>query len=77
MITILKIPLYLEVESEPQDRAKVTRAVQSILLPLVIKHFKAKGLMGFLDRGAAEKVKAELGDIDLRLLSDVEAMTGK
>lgn len=77
MITILKIPLYLEVESEPQDRAKVTKCIQTMLIPLIIKHIKAKGLVGSFDRVDVSRIKNEIGDIDIKLLSDTEAMAGK
>ena len=77
MVTILKIPLYLEVESEPQDRAKVTKTIQTLVIPLIIKHIKAKGLLGSFDRSDISRIKGEIGDIDIKLLSDTEAMAGR
>lgn len=77
MITILKIPVYLSVETDDQDRAKVTKTVQQMVIPRIIKTWQTRGFAGFFDSVDNQRVEAVIGDIDIKLLTDVEAMAGR
>lgn len=77
MITVLKVPIYLKVETDNIDRSKVTRLTQQIVIPLLIKHWQTKGLYGIFSAEVGRQVDAELGNNDWSLLTDVQAMDGK
>lgn len=77
MITVLKIPIYLSVETDSMDRAKVTKVAQSLVIPRIIQYWQNRGFVGMFDKGASLRLDAELGNNDWKLLTDVEAMVGK
>jgi len=78
MITVLKIPIYLKVETDDMDRSKVTRLAQQSVIPLLVKHWQSKGLAGIFPKELSRNVDAQLGDFnEWNLLTDVQAMDGK
>lgn len=78
METILKIPLYLKVVSGGTDRAIVTKTVQNIILPNLVRHIAERvSLVGSLDKGQIDEVKAAIGNIDIEVLTDVQALIKK
>lgn len=77
MITVLKVPIYLKVETDNIDRSKVTRLTQQIVIPILIRHWQSKGLFNIFSGEVARKIDAELGNNDWSLLTDVQAMDGK
>jgi len=77
MITVLKVPIYLKVETDNIDRSKVTRLTQQVVIPILIRHWQTKGLHNIFSKEVAQRVSAELGNNDWSLLTDVQAMDGK
>lgn len=74
MMTVVKIPVYLKIETGIQDRAKVTKYAQRFLIPRIIAHWKSKGFAGYFNREEARDAEALMEGIDIELLTDVQAM---
>jgi len=77
MITVLRIPIYLKVETDDIDRSKVTKLAQQVVIPILIRHWQTKGLSNIYSNELAKQVNAELGHNDWSLLTDVQAMDRK
>jgi len=77
MITVLRIPIYLKVETDDIDRSKVTKLAQQVVIPTLIRHWQTKGLSNIYSSELAKQVNAELGHNDWSLLTDVQAMDRK
>jgi len=78
MITVLKIPIYLKVETDDMDRSKVTKLAQQSVIPQLIKHWQSKGLHGIFSKELSQNIDAQLGNLnEWNLLTDVQAMDGK
>lgn len=77
MITVLKVPIYLKIETDNIDRSKVTKWSQQVVIPILIKHWQTKGLSGIFSGKVARQLDSELGNNDWSLLTDVQALDGK
>lgn len=77
MITVLKVPIYLKVETDNIDRSKVTKLTQQVVIPTLIKHWQSKGLRGIFSNEVIKHVDDQLGHNEWSLLTDVQAMDGK
>lgn len=75
MITILKVPIYLSVETDNIDRFKVTSSMQKIIIPQLVRILASYG--NKLTFNAEEKaiLQKEIGSFHCKMLTDVEAMT--
>lgn len=77
MITILKIPVYLSIETDVQDRSKVTKLAQTRVIPRIIANWQTRGFSGMFDSATARAIDKELGNNDWKLLTDVQAMADR
>lgn len=74
MQTVLKIPVYLEIETGNVDRAKVTAAMQKIIIPELVRHLITFG--NKITFSSEEKIflQNSIGPFQCKLLSDVQAL---
>jgi len=77
MITVLKVPIYLKIETDNIDRSKVTSLTQQVVIPKLIRHWQSKGLTGIFSAAEARQIDVSLGNNDWSLLTDVQALDGK
>lgn len=78
MITVIKIPIYLSIETDNMDRSVVTKTAQQVVIPRLIKVWQSKGLSGLFSSVEAQQVDAVLGKLnEWKLLTDVQAMEGR
>lgn len=78
MITVIKIPIYLSIETDNMDRSVVTKTAQQIVVPRLIKSWQSKGLTGLFTSADIQRVDAILGKLnEWKLLTDVQAMEGR
>jgi hypothetical protein len=77
METILKIPLYLSVESGGVDRNKVTKLMQEMILPQMANGFAAFGNEHFtLSLEEKMTIQRTIGPCNFKILTVLEAMKG-
>lgn len=78
MITTVRVPIYLMLESQNMDRAKVTKLLDQLIIPEITKHLISFGNKMNLDPHEITHLKLHLGDsFELKLVSDVQAMAKK
>jgi len=78
MITVIKIPIYLSIETDNMDRSIVTKTAQNVVVPRLIKTWQSKGLTGLFNYTEARQIDAVLGKLnEWKLLTDVQAMEGR
>lgn len=77
MITILKIPIYLSVETENIDRLKVTSSMQKVIIPQLIKLLASYGNKLAFTEEEVIRLRKEIGTFRCKMLTDVEAMARK
>lgn len=70
MITILKYPIYVEIESDNIDRRIITEASNTILHPALIEYLSnAKFRKEVLERF---RIEAKVGNLDVKLLTEID-----
>lgn len=74
MITILKIPIYLAVETDNVDRLKVTRAMQGRIIPQFVKQFADLGQNLQFTSEEHQYLQSQMGPFHCRIMTDIEAM---
>lgn len=74
MITILRIPVYLEVETGNIDRSKVTKVMQSDIIPQIVKGLVTIGNKFSFDPEEARRIQLAVGPFSCKMLTDVEAL---
>jgi len=74
MKTILKIPIYLEIETGNIDRMKVTRAMQGIIIPEYVKAFAHFGEQCKYTVQEQETLQKLIGPFSTRVLTDIEIL---
>lgn len=72
MITILKIPIYLAVETGNVDRLKVTRAMQKEIIPQFVKQIAER--QPTFTSEEVRSLQNQMGPFSCRFMTDVEAM---
>lgn len=72
MKTILKFPIYVEIDSDNVDRKRVSDAAHEILYPELLKYISsAKVRRDILERMT---VNARLTNLDIRFLTEIDLM---
>jgi len=73
MKTVLKLPLYVEVETDNIDRKKVTDNVRSILYPQILSYLAKASFR----KNILEKLRTTLSvdNLDVKLLTELELFT--
>lgn len=77
MVTIMRIPIYLEIETGGTDRAKVTKALQDFVFPLMLKEIIAFSNDLYFTKENQRKMNELVGPFNMKVLSDVQAMAKK
>lgn len=73
MRTVLKLPIYVEIETDNIDRKKVTDNVKSLLYPLIIDYLaKARFRSSILGQ---LKTKLSVNNLDVKLLTELDLFT--
>lgn len=69
MITILKFPIYVQIESGNVDRALVSKASKETLYPLLLEYLASARVKS----GVLEKVSKEVGSpVSIQLLTEID-----
>jgi len=77
MVTIMRIPIYLEIETGGNDRAKVTKVLQEFVFPLMLKELISFGNDLHFTEPNLRKMHELVGPFNMKVLSDVQAMAKK
>lgn len=77
MKTILKIPLYLEVEHENTDRVVTVGTIEKIIVPQLTHHVISFGNKLKVEPKEHAQLKSFLGNYSLKLVDKFTAMDGK
>ena len=77
MVTIMRIPIYLEIETGGTDRARVTKVLQEFVFPLMLKEIVSFGNDLHFTRENQRKMEELVGPFSMKVLSDVQAMAKK
>lgn len=70
MKTILKFPIYVEVDSDNVDRKLVTDAINQILYPELLQYIGSAGIRRKLLDMIRER--AQLINLDIKFLSEID-----
>lgn len=73
----MRIPIYLVIESEFTDRARITKAVEIALLPKVVQILVSYGNKLQITPSADQVLKAACGSYQIDVIDEVEAMVRK
>lgn len=74
MNTVLRIPVYLEIETGNVDRAKVTKAMQTIIIPEIVRNLVSFGNKMTFTQREKETLQDLVGPFQCKLLSEVQAL---
>lgn len=75
MKTVIKVPIYLEIESGQQDRKEVTKAVRNIIQPELKDFVKSRFNLDWLSSSQKRELRAILGDNPtLRVTSEAQIL---
>lgn len=75
MITTLRIPIYIALETENNvDRAQVVKMMESVLIPDVVKHFISIGSRMKLTTEELAKIRQVCNPVSINILSATEAL---
>lgn len=77
MKTVMRVPLYLEIETDNIERAKVTRAFQEMILPEIIRHLASFGNQMKFDQREMTFLQTTIGPFSCKILTEVEALVKK
>lgn len=77
MRTVLKIPLYLSVETENIDRLRVTSAMQKEIIPQIVRLLASVGNKISFSQEESQSLQKQIGPFDCQILTDIEAMAKK
>lgn len=78
MITVLKVPLYVSIETDNIERAKVTKLLQQAIIPEIIRNLVSVGNKYLkLSPQEYQLLTEEIGSFSLKLMTDLEAMARK
>jgi len=74
MNTVLRVPVYLEIETGNVDRAKVTKAMQQIIIPEIVRNLVSFGNKMTFTQKEKEELQNLVGPFQCKLLSEVQAL---
>lgn len=74
MVTILRIPVYLEIETGNIERAKVTKAMQELIIPQVVKGLVSVGNKFSFSREEVIYLQNAIGPFSCKMLTDVDVL---
>lgn len=74
MVTILRVPVYLEVETGNIERAKVTKAMQELIIPQIVRGLVSVGNKFTFSTEEHRQLHSIFGPFSCKLLTDVDAL---
>lgn len=78
MKTIIKIPLYVEIDSEDGlDRKVISTAIRSYFIPEFFNSLKVINLLGYFSSSSLRAIKRDVGEnLRFKFISDFDLMQG-
>lgn len=78
MITTMRVPIYLMLESDNLDRAKITKLLDQMILPEIVRILITIGNKSSFNQMEDVILKQTLGESwTMKLVTDVQAMAKK
>jgi hypothetical protein len=77
MKTVMRIPIYLEIETDNIERSKVTKAFNDMILPEILKHFTTFGNRMNFDQREILYLQTTIGPFSCKILSEIDALVKK